>query len=88
MRTVKSAGLPEIMIVIARSAATIPRKKPPFFACSTTPWSLPGEVWVVNPSDFRYSSMWDCRELKSVPFPWKCSTFSPIITTSRGSVAG
>jgi len=59
MRTVKSWGLPEIMMVIARSAAITPRRKPPFLACRTTPCSLGVEVWVVKPSFFRYSSMWD-----------------------------
>jgi hypothetical protein len=54
----------------------------------TTPSAPGAEVWVVKPSVFRYSSMWDCRALRSVPLPWKCSTFSPITAVSFGFVAG
>jgi len=53
MRTVKSSGLPAIMMVIARSAAMNPRRKPPFLAWMTTPCALGAEVWTVKPSVFQ-----------------------------------
>ena len=51
--TVKSLGSPEITIERARSASTMPRRKPPFFAWITVPCELDRDVWVENPSDFR-----------------------------------
>src|ERR1019366_6093503 len=78
MRTVRSSALPVIVMVIARSASTTSRKKPPFLAWITTPCSLGDDVWTAKPSLFRYSSMWDCTAAGSLPLPWKCSALSPI----------